>query len=137
MARYFLGSDLGILKQSIRIYWLEVDLTQTWFVCSEVPWEGMWLTVRNRFGAGIVKILQLFMGYMDRAYLKRKKLRKKNEEFRVLKYCICCGFGCIYKFRQTNKKGICIQSYKRKEIQGYFSELKKLFLFPQIGIGCH
>lgn len=43
---------------------------------------------------------------MGRIYLWRKKLRKKNKEFRVLKYCIFCGFGNIYKFKYINKKGV-------------------------------
>ena len=44
------------------------------------------------------------MRCMDSVNLWRiQKLRKKNNEFKVLKYCILCGFGKVYKFKQTKR----------------------------------
>lgn len=42
--------------------------------------------MQNRFGAGIVRILQLFIKYTAELSCGKQNLRMKSKEFRVLKY---------------------------------------------------
>lgn len=60
--------------------------------------------MQNRFGAGTIELLQLYMGYLGKVLYGEQKLRKKNKKSRVMKYCTVCGFGNIHKFKQANKQ---------------------------------
>lgn len=76
--------------------------------------------MQNRFGAGIVRILQFFIKYRAELVCGKQNLRMKSKEFRVLKYTYSM---VVVAYISSNKRILHTESYRRKGISGYFHEL--------------
>lgn len=122
MVRCFLGSYLGVLKiiykdLLIRSRWLKLDLCAMKYLGRWCDWQA----VQNRFGAGIVRILQLFIKYTAELSCGKQNLRMKSKEFRVLKYTYPM---VVVPYISSNKTRILhTESYRRKGIPGCFHEI--------------
>lgn len=89
--------------------------------------------MQNRFGGGIVWILQLFIKYTAELICGKQNLRMKSKEFRVLKYTYSMVVvACI----SSNKTRILhTENYRRKGIPGCFHDFETIPILTNI-VGC-